>query len=73
MLEVLFIGDQKIYPLMHSLEDMLKTTVRFKIIEVDKRRRRVVGSIRALASEARKEAREKFWAEAQVNQVYTGT
>ena len=23
MLEVLFIGDQKIYPLMHSLEDML--------------------------------------------------
>ena len=56
-----------------SLEDMLKTQVKFKIIEVDKRRRRVVGSIRALLSDVRKEAREKFWAEAQVNQVYTGT
>jgi 4-hydroxy-3-methylbut-2-enyl diphosphate reductase len=56
-----------------SLEDMLKTDVKFRIIEVDKRRRRVVGSIRALLSDARREAREKFWAEAEVNQVYTGT
>ena len=56
-----------------SLEDMLKTQVKFRIIEVDKRRRRVVGSIRALISDARREAREKFWSEAEVNQVYTGT
>ena len=56
-----------------SLEDMLKTQVKFRIIEVDKRRRRVVGSIRALLSDVRREAREKFWAEAEVNKVYTGT
>ncbi len=56
-----------------SLEDMLKTQVKFRIIEVDKRRRRVVGSIRALLSDARREAREKFWAQAEENQVYTGT
>lgn len=41
-----------------SLEDMVKTTVKFKIIEVDKKRKRVVGSIRAVAKEERKAAEE---------------
>ncbi len=55
-----------------SLEDMVKTTVKFKIIEVDKKRKRVVGSIRAVAKEERKAAEEKFWAQAEEGQVYHG-
>ena len=51
---------------------MVKTTVKFKIIEVDKKRKRVVGSIRAVAKEERKAAEEKFWAQAEEGQVYHG-
>lgn len=56
-----------------SLEALLRTTVKFKIIEVNKQRRRVVGSVKALLGDARREAREKFWAEAEVGQKFTGT
>ena len=55
-----------------SLEDMVERTVKFKIIEVDKKRKRVVGSIRAVAKEERKAAEEKFWAQAEEGQVYHG-
>ena len=51
---------------------MVKTTVKFKIIEVDKKRKRVVGSIIAVAKEERKAAEEKFWAQAEEGQVYHG-
>ena len=54
------------------LDDLRNTKVSFKIIEVNKQRRRAVGSIKAHSSSARKEAREKFFAEAEVGQVYTG-
>ncbi len=56
-----------------SLEDMVGTTVKFKIIEADKRRRRVVGSIKAANRDIRKEEAEKFWAQAEDGQKYTGT
>lgn len=56
-----------------SLEDMVGTTVKFKIIEADKRRRRVVGSIKAANRDIRKEEAEKFWAQAEEGQKYTGT
>ena len=46
-------------------------TVEFKILEID-RRRRVVGSIRAVLREQRKELAEKFWSEVEVGKVYTG-
>lgn len=55
-----------------SLEDMVGTTVKFKIIEVDRKRRRVVGSIKAANKDIRKEAQEKFWASAEVGQKFTG-
>ena len=55
-----------------SVEDLLKTKVNFKIIEVNKQRRRAVGSIKAVLGNARKEAQEKFWETAEVGQVYTG-
>lgn len=55
------------------LEDMLNKEVKFTVIDIDRRRRRAVGSIRAAASAQRKEAKEKFWAEAAEGQKYTGT
>lgn len=56
-----------------SLEDMVKKTVQFKIIEVDKKRKRVVGSIKAAMKDVRKEAEDAFWAQAEDGQVYHGT
>lgn len=56
-----------------SLEDMVGQTVSFKIIEVDRRRRRVVGSIRAAYKDVRAAAEEAFWAQAEEGQTYTGT
>ena len=55
-----------------KLEDLVNKTVRFKVIEVNKQRRRAVGSIRAVLKEERKAAEEKFWAEAQEGEVRKG-
>ena len=56
-----------------NLEDLLKKTVKFRIIEVNKQRRRAVGSIRSVLKEAKKEASEAFWAQAAEGQTYHGT
>ena len=55
-----------------KLEDLLKKTVKFKVLEVNKQRRRAVGSIRAVLKEERKAAEEKFWAEVQEGEVRKG-
>lgn len=55
-----------------TLENFLHTKVSFKVIEVNKPRRRAVGSIKAVLQESRKESQEKFWSTAQVGQVFTG-
>lgn len=55
-----------------SLEEMVKQKVSFKIIEVDKKKRRVVGSVRAALKDARKAAEEKFWETAEEGQVING-
>ncbi len=55
-----------------NLEDLLKKTVKFRIIEVNKQRRRAVGSIRSVLKDAKKEATEAFWAQAEVGQKYSG-
>lgn len=54
------------------LEGILHQHVKFRIIEVNKSRRRAVGSIRAVLKEERKAAEDAFWAQAEVGQVYTG-
>ncbi len=56
-----------------SLEDLLKTTVEYKIIEVNKQRRKVVGSIREVAASKKKEIVDAFWANVAEGAVYTGT
>ena len=55
-----------------SLEDLLKKKVEFKILEVNRQRKRAVGSIRAVLREQRKELEDKFWAEAEIGKKYTG-
>lgn len=55
-----------------ALEDLLKKTVQFRVIEVDKHRRRAVGSIRVILKEQKKAASEAFWAQAAEGQQYHG-
>ena len=47
-------------------------TVKLKITEVNRARRRVIGSIRAVASEERKAAQEKIWNEIEVGAKFHG-
>lgn len=54
------------------LENLLKKEVNFRIIEVNRSRRRAVGSIRAVLQEERSEQEEKFWESAQEGKTYTG-
>lgn len=56
-----------------DLSALIKTTVQMRITEVNRARRRVVGSIRAVTSELRKAAQEKIWAEIEVGKKYHGT
>lgn len=51
---------------------LLKTKVRLRITEVNRSRRRVVGSIRAVAYEERKAKAEKIWNEIEVGAKYHG-
>ena len=55
-----------------ELESLIKKSVKFRIIEVNKQRRRAVGSIRSVLKEEKKEATEAFWAQAEVGQKYSG-
>ena len=56
-----------------DLDVLVKKTVQFRIIDIDDRRRRVIGSIRSVTAEARKAAAEAFWATAEEGKTYTGT
>ena len=55
-----------------SLDSLLNKTVKFRIIEVNKQRKRAVGSIRSVLKEERNAAAEAFWAQAEVGKKYTG-
>ncbi len=59
-------------PKSGRLEEMTGKTVNFVVIDIDKRRRRAVGSIREANSIARKANKEKFWAAVEEGQKYTG-
>lgn len=55
-----------------ALEDLLKKEVQFRIIEVNRQRRRAVGSIRSVLKDARKVLADKFWETAEEGKEYTG-
>ena len=59
-------------PKSGRLEEMTGKTVNFVVIDIDKRRRRAVGSIREANAIARKANKEKFWANVEEGQKYTG-
>jgi len=54
------------------LDDLLNKRVNFKIIEVNKQRKRAVGSIKATLSDSRKAAADAFWATAAVGDKIRG-
>lgn len=55
-----------------KLEEMLKKTVSFKILEVNEQRGRAVGSIKAVSKESRDVAEKKFWETVKVGDTFTG-
>lgn len=66
-------ASQTMIPRDGNLEELLKKEVEFKIIEVNKQRKRAIGSIRAVQAEKRKEREKAFWEDAAVDKSYTGT
>jgi (E)-4-hydroxy-3-methyl-but-2-enyl pyrophosphate reductase (IPP and DMAPP forming) len=56
-----------------EMSQMLKEKVKLRIREVNRARRRVVGSIRAVGDEIRAEAAAAVWAEIEPGKKYAGT
>lgn len=54
-----------------SLEELKGTVAHFRIIEIG-RGRRVIGSIRSVLKEQKKELEDKFWESVEVDKTYTG-
>ncbi|HHU23166.1 MAG TPA: bifunctional 4-hydroxy-3-methylbut-2-enyl diphosphate reductase/30S ribosomal protein S1 [Clostridiales bacterium] len=54
------------------MSELVKQKVRLKITEVNRSRRRVVGSIRAIQAKERRERAEKIWNEIEVDKRYDG-
>ncbi|MBQ4110700.1 MAG: bifunctional 4-hydroxy-3-methylbut-2-enyl diphosphate reductase/30S ribosomal protein S1 [Clostridia bacterium] len=52
---------------------LMNTEVALKIIDFDERRKRAVGSIKAVLVEEKKKLQDAFWAGAEVGKVYQGT
>jgi len=59
-------------PKTGKLEDLARKEVKFKIIEVNEARGRMVGSIRAALKEENDAVRDKFWAEIAEGARYKG-
>ena len=55
-----------------DLSAMKGQKVQLRVTEVNRARRRVVGSIRSVADEARRAAQEEIWANIEVGKRYTG-
>lgn len=55
-----------------SLNELLKKEVNFRIIDINKGRKRAVGSIRKVLKEERDKVREEFWKTCEIGKTYTG-
>ena len=55
-----------------AMSEMLKKKVKLRIKEVNRPRRRIVGSIRDVKFEERREAMERVWSEIEVGKEYKG-
>ena len=56
-----------------DMKELVGKPVQMKITEVNRARRRVIGSIRAVTSEARKAAQEQIWSQIQEGAKFRGT
>ena len=56
-----------------DMAGMVGKPVQLRITEVNRARRRAIGSIRAVTAEQRKAAQEKIWSEIEVGKKYHGT
>ncbi|HHW49714.1 MAG TPA: bifunctional 4-hydroxy-3-methylbut-2-enyl diphosphate reductase/30S ribosomal protein S1 [Clostridiaceae bacterium] len=56
-----------------DLNDYLKQTLDIKIIEFDKRKKKVVGSSRVLIEEEKERMEKEFWDNVEVGKTYSGT
>jgi (E)-4-hydroxy-3-methyl-but-2-enyl pyrophosphate reductase len=54
------------------MSSLLKTKVKMRITEVNQARRRVVGSIRAVSNDERREKTDNIWNDIEVGKKYTG-
>ncbi len=60
-------------PKDQPMSQLVKTKQSFYITEINRQRKRVVGSIRQVLQEARKAAAEKIWSTIEVGNEYDGT
>jgi 4-hydroxy-3-methylbut-2-enyl diphosphate reductase len=54
------------------MSSLIKTKVKLRITEVNQSRRRVVGSIRAVSNDERREKTEQIWNDIEVGKKYSG-
>lgn len=60
-------------PKGQPLSQLVGQTARFRITEINRQRKRVVGSIRQIQQEARKAAAEQIWNTIEIGNEYDGT
>lgn len=60
-------------PKGQPLSQLVGTVARFRITEINRQRKRVVGSIRAVLQEERRAAADKVWETIEIGNEYTGT
>lgn len=71
-LRVFVPASQSGLPRNAEMSDLLKKKVQLKIKEVNRARRRIVGSIREVTAEARRAASQRVWADIEVGKPYKG-
>ncbi len=57
---------------LSDLNELVGKIVPFKIIDINERRRRIVGNIKTVLTAQKQELESAFWAEAEVGKKYTG-
>lgn len=57
---------------VQDLDSLLNTELKIKLIDLDEKRKRAVGSARVILAEEKKAAEDKFWSECEVGKQYTG-
>ena len=58
---------------IEDLSVLLKTTIRFKILEVNRAKRRALGSAKSVLIGEKKEKEAQFWGNIEVGKVFKGT